>query len=274
MGQQAKRYLSSYDRDEPWFCWVSWGGPHQPWDTPEPYASLYDPASMPPPALNDTDPPRPRGQIDRRFESMRNIPALESADVGAMRADYAGSVTLIDDQIGEILSVIEDRGELDATVVAFTSDHGEMNGDHGLISKSNFYNGAVRVPLIVRTPGTEHSGIVSDSPVETVDLGPTLVELAGGELEYRQVGKSLIGALEGSRHRDDALSEIMGEFMLMNDEWKIALNSQGETYMLFDRKNDPNEEHNLAGLSEYRSHADAMRLRILERIAQSQLHEY
>ena len=118
------------------------------------------------------------------------------------------------------------------------------------------------------------SGIVNDSPAETVDLGPTLVALAGGELNYRQVGKSLTGALDGSRHRDDALSEIMGEFMLMNDEWKIALNEEGETYMLFSRKNDPNEEHNLAGLREYRNAADDLRLRILERIAQTQLHEY
>ena len=274
VGQQAKRYLSSYDRDEPWFCWVSWGGPHQPWDTPEPYASIYDPEAMPGPAMNHADPPRPRGQIDQRFEGMQRYPALEKGEVGAMRADYAGNVSLIDDQIGEILAVIEERGELDATIIAFTSDHGEMNGDHGLISKSNFYDGAVRVPLIVRTPGAECSGIVNDSPAETVDLGPTLVELAGGELEYRQVGKSLTDALDGSRHRHDALSEIAGEFMLMNDEWKIALNKDGETYMLFDRSNDPDEEHNLAGMSEYRSDADAMRLRALERIAQSQLHEH
>ena len=61
--------------------------------------------------------------------------------------------------------------------------------------------------------------------------------------------------------------------MLMNDEWKIALNSEGETYMLFDRKSDPNEDRNLAGLSEHRGVADAMRLRILERIAQSQSYE-
>ena len=62
--------------------------------------------------------------------------------------------------------------------------------------------------------------------------------------------------------------------MLMNDEWKIALNREGETYMLFDRRNDPHEERNLAGLSEYRGVADAMRLRILERIAQSQSYEH
>ena len=207
------------------------------------------------------------------FEHRRNLPAFEAGEVGAMRADYAGSVSLIDDQIGEILGVIEERGETDSTVIAFTSDHGEMNGDHGLIAKSNFYDGAVRVPLIVRTPGAEHSGIVNDSPAETVDLGPTLVELAGGALEYLQFGKSLTGALDGGPHREDALSEIEGEFMLMNDEWKIALNSEGETCMLFNRNNDPNEEHNLAGLSEHRGVADAMRLRILERIAQSQAYE-
>ncbi len=273
VGQQARRYLSSYDRDEPWFCWVSWGGPHQPWDTPEPYAGMYDPETMPKPAQRKSDLPRPRGRIDRMLEHRRNFPAFETGEVGAMRADYAGSVSLIDDQIGEILGVIEERGEMDSAVIAFTSDHGEMNGDHGLIAKSNFHDGAVRVPLIVRTPGAEHSGVVNDSPAETVDLGPTLVELAGGELGYRQFGKSLTGALDGSPHREDALSEIEGEFMLMNDEWKIALNSEGETYMLFDRKNDPNEERNLAGLSEHRGVADAMRLRILERIAQSQSHE-
>jgi len=271
VGQQGKRYLQSYARSEPWFCWVSFGGPHQPWDTPEPYASMYDPGSMPQPATHDTDSPRPRGQIDRMFEN--SSPAFEAGDVGAMRADYAGSVSLIDDQIGEILDVIEERGELDSTIIVFTSDHGEMNGDHGLISKSNFYDGAVRVPLLVRTPGDEYSGIVNDSPAELVDLGPTLVELAGGKLEYPQFGKSLAGALDGSRHREDALSEISGEFMLMNDEWKIALNKEGETYMLFNRRNDPHEEKNLAGLNECRNNANALRLRILERIAQSQLHE-
>ena len=226
---------------------------------------------MPPPAIHHTGQPRPKGKLDQMMAN--HSPNFEAGEVATMRADYAGSVSLIDDQIGEILKVIEERGELDSTIIAFTSDHGEMNGDHGLISKSNFYDGALRVPMIVRAPGVEYTGVVNDSPAETVDLGPTLVELVGGELNYRQFGKSLKGALDGSRHRDDALSEIAGEFMLMNDEWKIALNSDGETYMLFDRKNDPGEAHNLAGLSAYRSDTDALRLRILERIAQSQLHE-
>ena len=187
-----------------------------------------------------------------------------------MRANYAGNVSLIDDQIGEVLAVIEARGEMDNTLIAFTSDHGEMNGDHGLIYKMNFYDGALRVPLVIRSPG-ENGGRVNDSLVEMCDVGPTLVELAGGTIEYRHFARSLVGAMQGGRHREDALSEFMGEFMLINDDWKIAVNREGLPYLLFDRRNDPTETQNLAGMAEYKADADGLRLRILERISQSQL---
>ena len=163
VGQKAKQYLESYDRDEPWFCWVSFGGPHEPWDAPEPYASMYDPGAMPEAIADEFDEPcRPAGWLDH-IRKGRFCPDFEEGDVGAMRANYAGNVTLIDDQIGEILAVIEARGELDNTVIAFTSDHGEMNGDHGLIYKMNFYDGALRVPLIIRVPAarTASSATVS-----------------------------------------------------------------------------------------------------------------
>ena len=162
---------------------------------------------------------------------------------------------------------------MESTVIAFTSEHGEKNGDHSLISKSNFYDGAVRVPLIVRRPDAEVLGVINKSPVETVDLGPTLAELAGAQLSFLQFGKSFVNALDGSSHRDDALSEIDGELMLVNEEWKVALNNRGAVYMLFDRKNDPFEEHNLAGISEYQGYKDDLKSRILERFAQSQLYE-
>ncbi|MDG2071409.1 MAG: sulfatase-like hydrolase/transferase [Pseudomonadales bacterium] len=269
VGQQAKQYLKTYNRDEPWFCWVSFGGPHEPWDTPEPYASMYDPNTMPEAAADGVDDaPRPRGFADHLRQG-RLSPAFEHGEINAMRANYAGNVTLIDDQIGEIFDVIEARGEMDNTIMAFTSDHGEMNGDHGLIYKMNFYDGSLRVPLIVSVPGGK-SDFVSDSLVENSDIGPTLVELAGGSLDYLQFAKSFTGALDGGEHREDGLSEIEGEFMLMNNDWKIALNREGLTYLLFDRKNDPKETRNLAGLAEYKSTADALRLRILERILQSQ----
>ncbi|MEE3279455.1 MAG: sulfatase-like hydrolase/transferase, partial [Pseudomonadota bacterium] len=278
VGQRAKQYLQTYDRDEPWFCWVSFGGPHEPWDTPEPYASMYDPSAMPKPVVrSQDDQPRPQGWLD--FHMERNTPGLESTDAGDMRANYAGNVSLIDDQVGEILDVIEERGELTNTVIAFTSDHGEMNGDWGLIYKMNFLNGALRVPLIVRTPETLVSGggIENDDLVENMDVGPTLVDLAGGELEHRHFGRSLVPTITGKSsdafHRDEALSEFRGEFMLMADHWKMAINREGETYLLFNLHDDPEETCNLAGLTEYGRTEDELRLRLLECISKTQLKE-
>lgn len=273
VGQQAKRYLESYGRDQPWFCWVSFGGPHEPWDAPEPYASLYRPEDMPPPvARPEIDQRRPQGWLDYHME--HHSPDLRPGDVGAMRANYAGNVTLIDDQIGQIVRVVEQRGELANTVIAFTSDHGEMNGDWDLIYKVNFLDGALRVPLIVRTPATAAAGgFVSDALVENCDLGPTLVELAGGELEHRQFARSLLPALTSAdaAHRSEALSEFRGEFALLTRDWKMALNCDGKSYMLFDRQADPRETRNLAGLPEHAGVENDLRLALLERIAKTQL---
>ena len=273
VGQQAKRYLESYGRDQPWFCWVSFGGPHEPWDAPEPYASLYRPEDMPPPVPRpEVDQPRPQGWLDYHME--HHSPVLEPGDVEAMRANYAGNVTLIDDQIGQIVRVVEQRGELENTVIAFTSDHGEMNGDWDLIYKVNFLDGALGVPLIVRTPATAAGGgFASDALVENCDLGPTLVELAGGELEHHQFARSLLPALAsaGAAHRDEALSEFRGEFLLLTRDWKMALNCDGKSYLLFDRHADPRETRNLAGLPEYAAVENDLRLATLERIAKTQL---
>ena len=157
--------------------------------------------------------------------------------------------------------------------IVHTSDHGEMNGDYGLIYKSNFLNGAVRIPLLVRTPDSTNAGSICESPVEWIDIGPTLVELAGGELEHRQFGKSLCPVLTQpeTTHREFAISEIEGEVMLLNQEWKAALNAEGEVYLLFDVQNDPDETQNLAGGPEVADVETALRLQILERLMQTQL---
>lgn len=267
VGQQAKKYLQNYDRQEPWCCWVSFGGPHEPWDTPEPYASMYDPNEMPPPIPRQQAGDRPRGNLDNMMNRMN--PKFEEGEVGRLRANYAGNVTLIDAQIGEILETIEARGELDNTVIVHTSDHGEMNGDYGLIYKSNFLNGAVRIPLLVRTPDTVKNTakeIVCDSPAEWMDIGPTLVEVAGGEMKHRQYGKSLCPILAdtSATHREFAISEISGEIMLLNEEWKIALNNDSIPYLLFNVKDDPDEINNLAGQPKMKDLETELRLRILE----------
>lgn len=276
VGQQAKQYLQNYKLDKPWFCWVSFGGPHEPWDSPEPYASMYSPKDMPSAVSRPPRGDRPLGHLDNLLKSKQKSPKFEKGDVEKMRADYAGNVTLIDDQIGEILDVIRDRGELDNTVIAFCSDHGEMNGDYGLIYKSNFLNGAVRIPLLLRTPGTlknDATKRVCNSPVEWIDIGPTLAELAGGKLNHQQFGKTLTPTLTNTEthHREYAISQLAKETMLMNNEWKVALNKQHKTYLLFNVEDDPKEVNNLAGLAKMKEIEKKLHSQVLEHISQTQI---
>jgi choline-sulfatase len=272
VGQRAKEYLQGYDRDQPWFCWVSFGGPHEPWDSPEPYASQYRPEAMPlPTPVPEWSTDRPRGVLDARLEKRPDITPGEAA---AMRADYAGNVSLIDDQIGQILRVVEERGEWDNTIIALVSDHGELNGDHGLIYKETFLNGCLGIPFIVRTPDTSRAGAGSTSlcPVELPDIGPTLTELAGVPLPHQQFGRSLVPCLTDSsaRPRQDALAEYDGELVLVTEEWKLALNADGAPYLLFHRPSDPDEQRNLVADPAQQDTVEALQERILQRLVTSQ----
>lgn len=271
VGQRAVQYLRQYDYPNPWFCWVSFPGPHEPWDTPEPYASMYPPESMPTAISRPIWPGgRPRGHLDRLAAEAASF---EPGEISRLRADYAGNVTLIDDQIGQILGAVADRGELDRTVIIFTSDHGEMNGDHGLLYKSNFLQPSVGVPLLIRVPGIGAAGVTCRAAAELIDIGPTIVELAGGDLEYQQFGRSLCPSIRDPAVtvRSDAISEIVGEVMLTDGQWKIALNPDGDPYMLFDLEADPDETQNLAGRQEVASEETQLKLKVLRRFCQSQV---
>ena len=253
VGRRGKEYLEQYQGEAPWFCHISFGGPHEPWDTPEPYASMYSPRSMPGPLppVRDQETDRPRGEFDRLLarEELRCSPDTARE----IRADYSGGVTLIDKMIGEILDVVRSRGEWDNTVILFTSDHGELNGDHGLVNKRNFFRSALNVPLLLRVPWLE-GGRVSDALVNLMDVGPTLTELAGGGLDYIQFGRSLVPLLEGrtQKHRDYILSEYAGELMYLDREWKLVTNREGLPYQLFHLTRDPEELDNLASAPQAR----------------------
>jgi choline-sulfatase len=261
VGQQAAAYLRAYDGSRPWFCWVSFGGPHEPWDTPEPYASRYDPADMPPPIEpHDDGHPRPHGLLDEKLAN--GAVPFEPGDVARLRANYAGNVALIDDQIGDVLAAVEQRGEYDETAIAFVSDHGEMNGDFRLIYKQNFLDPSARIPFAIRLPPPGEgegdaprgaAGAVSDAPVELMDLGATLVGLAGGKPVGGSFARSLVPVLEdpGRSHRPGALCEFRRELMLATPAWKLARNRDGEAYLLFDLRADPRETRNVAARPEH-----------------------
>ncbi len=265
---KAQEHLRAYDGSDPWFCWVGFSGPHEPWDAPEAYAHLFDPADMPPPFVAEPDAfERPRGKLDHK----RRV-GFEPNAVARLRADYAGSLKLIDDEIGKILDVVRARGELSNTVVVLVSDHGEMNGDFNMLFKQNFLDPAARVPFVLRLPDGPR-GMRVDDPVELMDLGATLVDLASGEQPAGSHARSVLPRATGKkkRHRGFALSEYSGEVMIADREWKMAVNKFGGTYLLYHLAEDPHETRNLAGDPAQRAQTDTLRnvmLRTMVRAAE------
>lgn len=250
VGRSAARYLADYRDDRPWCSWVSFGGPHEPWDTPEPYASRFDPAAAPAPLPRLANAVSIGGLAGRAFDSPKKAPAaLSEREVRLMRANYAGGASLIDDQIGEVLEVIRSRNELDNTIVLFASDHGEMNGDQGLIYKSTFFEPAIRIPLIVRMPPVwlGPKGMISDALVDLLDVSATLVDLAGAARPGTFVGNSLRSILEGREAlgRQPVLVEYDHHYCLIGPRWKVEFGPDLSLVSAFDLETDPGEQQNL-----------------------------
>jgi arylsulfatase len=245
VGTRARNHLAQQTTGRPWICWVSFPGPHEPWDAPEPYASMYRPEDMPPP-LPQIQGRFEEGLLHRSIASAKQRPTLEPGDVARMRANYAGNVTLIDDQIGDILTTLRSTGELDRTMIVVTSDHGELNGDHGFIYKSNFLDASVRVPLLIRPPGGTDPRR-SSALVELMDVAATIADAAepGAQLGHARSLREILGG--DTQHRDVVYAEFDRHTMYVDADWKAELTPRGTVSMLVDRRNDPHEQHSLVG---------------------------
>jgi choline-sulfatase len=252
IGRKAVEFIQSYNGDKPICLFVGFGGPHEPWDAPGEYATMYDPDEVPP-AIPKSESREwvPEHAVERMERGV--VKGMTERDVRRIRANYYGKISLIDHWIGEILDALEGRGWLDDTFMVFWSDHGEMLGDHGRLHKSVFYESSVHVPLILRCPGKIEDGRISDALVEIIDVYPTLLEVAGAEPSRRCFGRSLWPILNGEKtsHRDAVFSEIFraGHYsvMIRTERYKYAMDDTGDGYLLFDLQTDPEERNNLVG---------------------------
>ena len=180
---------------------VSFVGPHDPFDPPTEYGNKYRNAEMPPAIADDIE-GKPEW-VKRRTVDM------SPAEITVTRQQYCAATELIDHQIGEMLRALEHRGMLDNTYIIYSSDHGEMLGDHGLYTKSVAYEASLRVPLLVAGPGIAENQI-SESLVELIDLNPTICELAGVPVLPRIDARSIAPVLRGETetHRTETVSAL------------------------------------------------------------------
>lgn len=276
VGRSAQRYLSAQKPGRPWFCWVSFGGPHEPWDAPEPYASMYDPSSLPQALPRMKNAAQVSGLLGSAFASPVYSPELPAEDVASLRANYAGNVTLIDDQVGEILDLVREKGELEDTLIVFTSDHGEMNGDQGLIYKANFLDPALRVPLIIVPPANARKGqtcgrMIESAIVELPDVGATMADYAGAQLPEVSNARSVRPLLEGQckGHRSYALSGFARHNLLFTEHWKAEFGPapEYEPSLLINRIADPTESEDLSKEAGQREVVGELRGSLLDIIA-------
>lgn len=250
--------------DRPFFLHVGFPDPHHPFRSPEPWGSLYDPADIPlpesDPASHASRPPEyaayMRGVLNE--ESLgsgdfhnHDLTSLSEEQLRVIHAKTYGMVSFVDQQVGRILDTLEATGLRENTVVVFTSDHGDLMGDHGLILKGPLLlEGLVKVPMIVSGPGGIGRGTRTEALTSHVDVMPTLLALAGvpapAGVEGKDVGAVLRG--EPDRIRDRVLIEFLHQFQfdrnvkaLVKDDWKLVYWG-GQTYgELYHLREDPRE---------------------------------
>ena len=256
VGQRAKSWLEDVGEDQPWMTWVSFGGPHEPWDTPEPYASKYAFEDMPSPLplpswMDEQDVDCSHRRSLRKWKkSLDGEGGMSEEHIKKLRANYAGNVELIDNQVGQILETLESRGLMENTIIVFSADHGEMNGDMGMLHKGNFFESACRIPFLIRIPKLKKGGAeVSLAPVELMDIGATLCDLVNLPWEGYHFSRSLKAHIEGKEAGPSlAMSEHAGDLMICDGKYKMIVNPNGDPCLLFDLESDPGESTNILGI--------------------------
>lgn len=237
-------YLDDNRGRRPFMLWAGWIAPHPPFSVPDRLADLYKDAKIPKPHQAKT-PISPLAQENSHIADYPNEDYLMRA-----RELYHAAITHVDENIGRILDKLEEIGELDNTLVVFTSDHGELLGDYGSYQKFLPYDSASKIPMIMRCPRILEAGSKYEDFVDLNDILPTFLDVAG--LEYP--GKlELPGA---SVFKSDKENDRQYQYMEHNKDNKRWISLRDKNYKynyyyggafeeLFDMNKDPHETFNL-----------------------------
>jgi arylsulfatase A-like enzyme len=257
VGQRTVEYIGFHDFQSPLLLHVGFAGPHDPFDVPQSDLDAYGDRPVPEPVGYEGELEEKPAAHRRYMELMdqktfaASIALLSEATperIARMRRHYYANVMTIDRWVGRICDALAEKGQLENTVFVFTSDHGDNLADHGMIYKfETHYEPVVRVPAIVAGPGVPARG-PEGGLVETIDFGPTLLDLCGIESEQAFSGQTIRPLLEdGTPVHDVVFSEYGQRLMARDASWKLvyyAADDEGELYHLAE---DPDELNNRYG---------------------------
>jgi choline-sulfatase len=263
-GETAVQFLRQYRREEPLFLKVSFARPHSPYDPPPRFFDMYADVDLPRASVG--------AWAERHAQRGKPLPRdtwqgdLGEAQVRRSRQGYYGSVSFIDEEIGRLLETLAERGWLENTLVLFTADHGDMLGDHHLWRKTYAYEGAARIPMLVRWPEAlagAKRGQVLRQPVELRDVLPTLLDAAGVRVqEGRFDGRSLLDLVRGrtdgwrpfiDMEHDVCYARENHWNALTDGRFKYIFHAIDGEQQLFDLQDDPGEQRDLAKEPEHQA---------------------
>jgi choline-sulfatase len=267
IGHQAKSFLKRQPRDRPFYLHLGFVGPHPPFDAPETFR---------------------RAEDDAKTDHADGTPPVNPQWWPA----YLACIREVDHHVGEVLATLRDLGMEEDTLIIYSSDHGDLAGEHGLWGKVYFYEGSVHVPFIAAGPGIP-LGSTSDALVELIDVGSTFCEFFEVDTHHWDQGKSLLPLLRGeaTTHRDSVFAEMGSDKMLFDGRYKLMygdlskdtrseftrppyngpafgrpVNLPPDQIALYDLQVDPKEQTNLASDPANAQLLSQMKEKLLQRI--------
>lgn len=229
----ALKFIDSTDREQPFFLWLSFAEPHNPYQVPEPYFDMFPPESLPPlgGTVDDLPEKGPRYIWLRQVWEKVLGTDIEQRILRA-RSNYLGMLRLIDDQFRRLILGLEERNLTDQTIVLYLSDHGDFAGEYGLIRKGvELPDVLCRVPFIWRGPGIKPQGKHSSHYVSNVDILPTLCDFLGISVPFGCQGKSILPLLSGAdlpaHEFDCAYAEAGFSGLYWDNEDELTLIGEG-----------------------------------------------
>lgn len=260
VAEESIRLMEAMNGEEkPFFLWANFWGPHSPSLVPQPYYSMYNPDDIPEhPSYCETFANKP--YVQRHIEKMWGLGDYGWRGFQEIAARYFGHCTLIDDMVGRMVETLRRLGQLDNTIIIFSSDHGDCLGAHKLIEKGEFmYDEIYRIPLVVAHPECKKPGSTCDEFVYLHDIASTAADVAGAGEPAEFDGRSFLSAALGRelpRKRDEVYCVFDRHFTVANQRMvrtrthQFTFNS-ADREELYDLEEDPYQLNNVAEDSEY-----------------------
>jgi N-acetylglucosamine-6-sulfatase len=250
------------ERDAPFLLYLSHKAVHADFEPAPRHENSYAGRAYPYPATMADTEENQAGKpewVRRQRHSWHGVDGMynEEVDFDGFVRRYAEALKAVDDSVGRVVQVLRETGQLDDTVIVFTSDNGFQFGEHGLIDKRTMYEASIRVPLIVHCPGLVPAGARREEMILNLDFCPTFLELAGQPVPDTVQGRSFAGMLDGGDvdWRDAWLYTYFWErsfpqtptvLGVRTDRYKLMqYHGIWDRYEMYDLAEDPHEKNNL-----------------------------